>query len=62
MQRLDEQFTRTIPLDQQFDFSGSTFNFAMRYHMHVRLLMMIAVFTDGYVREQTRHRFAPFYY
>jgi hypothetical protein len=62
MQRLDEQFTRTFPLDQRFGFSGSAFNFAMRYHMHVLLLVMIAVFTDGYEREQTRRRFAPFYY
>jgi hypothetical protein len=40
-------------------FFRSAFNFAMSYHMHVLLLVMIAVFEDEYQREQTRRRFAP---
>lgn len=58
MQRLDEQFTSTLPLIQRLGFSRSAFNFAMRYHMHVLLLVIIAVFKDEYEREQTRRRFA----
>ena len=42
-----------------WSFARSAFNFAMRYHTHVPLLVLIAAFEHEYQREQIPRGFAP---
>jgi hypothetical protein len=41
MQRMNEHVTVALPRIQWLRFPGSAFNFAMRYHMPVCLLVLI---------------------